>query len=325
LPDAENGENTANTMTDESKVGHKSETQAPQEALARQYIQPRKRGNLQYVRRHPTDLINAGVYKKSAKFKKSLGTKDWQKASRLAWVVHTELEQEWEEKRQELSAQAQKDSLPKKPLSSLSELERKEFIFRQFVRLEKSAATTGWRRYDPTDEHFDALYTAQIDLSAYSGSPNYEPINWDAEVIRLLTAEGIEVSPSAEQSLVNSLSHLLQLAYIESAWRTCSTLEGNIGQVSDRIFSHLGPDTILESRHGAESLEESHTVRELCTAFQEYRKNRVTLATLAKYKMAIRILEDYIGENRKLESIMLADAEGLADGNRFPLSYPRPS
>lgn len=294
-------------MTLDSKLGHMSETQTPQELLASEkYIHPRKNGNLQYRRRYPTDLRNAGVYNQ-ADFKKSLGTKDRKKARRLALTQTILLDEEFEQKRREIKLSTTSTGQKLRPLAALSDLERWDFILRQFVRLEKRAFASGWRDHSARSRENgdDVFYTAISDFNVYSGSPNYEPIDWRSWLEQSLNEEDIKIEEKGEARL-SELCNLFKRAYIESAWRTCEALEGNPSAERDRRVKGVDFDTSLSSKDGI-------TIGKLCTSYVESKKaGRVKRASLNKYSMQVRVLKDFWGEGKALASITVDDACRLA-------------
>jgi len=265
---------------------------------ADRYIFQRVSGNLQYRRRYPTKLVEAGVYHRDD-FKKSLGTRDPKLARRRARDISSQLEDEFEQKRRELESASGEQHSRLTPISSLSERELTEFISRRFVELEKAALDDGWRDHDPRSDGplQDRIETIKVDHDVYCGSQHYEPINWADWLRSSLSEQGIEIDESGKK-LVARLAKSLQRAYMESSWRTWRALEGNQLAWNDERFKGLGYDTTFPSWNpGVETAPAKGVAIDRLAAsyIASKEKHAVSEASLAKYPGQFRVLKEFVG------------------------------
>lgn len=291
-------------------MGHKDEPQPHSPKVPKPYR--RKAGSSYYLRKRiPSDLVKLGVYGKQLEFKESLKTTDRATANRLSLTLSLEWEEEWEEKRRaHQKARPKKRKLPPsniRPLSSLSDLEKRDFFRRTFVRLERKAEEQG-RGYDAQDDEIpreEMLATATEDLAVMAGlSTQHEPYSWDHSTRQALKEAGIEVDPKSESASFPEFCKLFKKAHVQSQQRTVKALEGEILDDSEWL-SESEPATapIQESTRNEISIEE------LCEKYLASKSGRsLSFKWKNKFKNQANLVKDFWGADKSISSIRPEDA-----------------
>lgn len=303
-------------------MGHKNETQTHSEDVPNTI---RRNGTYYYRRRIPSDLVAAHAFGetktgKPRKFLKySLKTKDPRTARRMVAQADLRAEEQFEEKRQEIEASQPAEFIRRRnrvghrtvPLASLSEVERQDLIFREFITLQRQSQEQARRAGE--SEHItrsEWLEEAKNDLSALSGdSKKFEPIDWDSRLSAFLEAEGIGVG-DADQEAFSGLRALLKQAHVEDAWRMVQTLQGKTQSENDPAFRGIGAHTPIPEMRERQGV----SVGALCESYREARqKAGMAPRTLASYEPQIRIVCDFFGANTPVHSITLEEARRFVD------------
>ena len=140
-------------------------------------------GNVFWFRRRiPQELVRAGVYGKAKDFRESLHTSDPSIAEELAHHRAVELLSEWDQKRRELNLatnggfeRRSNQGMQLRLLSSLSGLEKRAFIHRLFLGLERKALRDGVRDPDALDddERSSVILNLKEHLAGLAGVKTY--------------------------------------------------------------------------------------------------------------------------------------------------------
>lgn len=289
-----------------SKLRHKAVPQTPPNSVPRTNLIYTRGTKFYFRRRIPTDLVNAKAYGAVIEIRESLGTSDKREAERLAHFRALELLDEWERKRRELRAKADSGFdrrsngvATKRPLSSLTPLERRAFIYEMFIRLEKSALESGLRDPDSLPDHIvtDLLENTKTDLAVMMGSSSYAPLDWDEKLALALEEKEIEVNGEAE-AILPELRQLMTRAYVESAERTRRTLGGEWQPRVDTFFRDLDIGSQAPEQPKSVSLEK------VGSAYKQHQADTgASLATLAKTIPCIDIMTSIWGAKTPVASI----------------------
>lgn len=213
----------------------------------------------------------------------------------------------WKWKRPEI------DTSNFRPLSSLTTQEQQQLVLNHFVAMEKSAVNS--RRENEGEITHETIDDARIDLAHCEGSYPTEPINWESLLIGLLISEKIHAD-NKECEDFKLLCNYFKHASIENAWRNVSALEGNIHAERDRRFKGYGFESESNADLGSNqrTSQQSKTIEQLCSAFLESKtKEGRSKATLNKYPNTFRVVKDFWGENRAIESISREDAVQIVE------------
>lgn len=308
-------------------MGHKPEPQTHFPKVPKLH---RRNGNSSsfYLRKRiPSDLVRLGVYGSQLDFKKSLGTSDHKTAKRLALTLLMEWEEEWEEKRRaNQKARPKKRTLPPsniRPLSSLSDLEKRDFIRRTFVRLERKAEQEG-RGYDALDDQVmrdQMLATATEDLAVMAGlTTQYEPYNWDHSTRHALREAGIEVDLKSESAYFPELCKLFKKVHVQSQQRTVKALEGEILDNTDWLSE---PEPAAASTQ--ESTINEISIEELCEKYLASKSGRsLSFKWKNKFENQANLVKDFWGADKSISSITPEDAAAIASFlNTVPTNAPK--
>lgn len=141
-------------------MGHNDGIQSPSNPMPKHPHILKRDGRYYYQKRIPADLVRAGCYGKAAIIKQSLKTGDLTTASRLAMSVALEVDSDFDAKRREIGlasrfAKSAKsgESPAMRRLADISDIERRDFVIRQFIASEKletfspdfpATATAAW-------------------------------------------------------------------------------------------------------------------------------------------------------------------------------------
>ena len=297
-----------------AKMRHKCVTQMLPNSVPRTNLIYTRGGVFYFRRRIPTDLVRANAYGGALEIRESLKTSDKRKAESLAHLKALELLDEWEIKRKELRGKGvngfdHRSKFPPamRPLSSLTPLERRAFIHRFFIRLEKSALKWGTR--DPAslrdDVKGDLIENTKTDLAVMMGNSQYAPLDWGKDLAEALEEQGIEIDRKAD-AVLQEMRQLIARAHVESAKRTLRTLEGEWMPREDPLFA----DLVIGSE--APELAKSISLKSLGIAYTQHQKEIGSrLATLAKTPQCIHIMTSLWGEDTPVASIGREQASKL--------------
>ncbi|MEI6715154.1 MAG: site-specific integrase [Verrucomicrobiota bacterium] len=312
-----------NSGNNEDRLGHNSGAQ-PHSTPIPKHSDIQKRGSVYYYRKRiPTDLVRAGCYGKKEEIKKSLNTSDLTTAKRLALTVAIEVDEDFESKRKELNRTTpptanDRNPPAKRKLVDLSEIERRDFIIRAFITSEKEQTTYRVFESDPEIRE-QMLDTVREDLAVTQGSSSYAPVDWRAEAIQALKAEGISVE-TADEALLAEFTDKLQRVRRESAWRTEQALNGNRFRTHDTFFRDFDADSSIQPPANAvpPPANVGMTIGGLCREYLTHNeakneKGKLRRNTLSKMQIRCRLLTDFFGTARSLNSITDDDAIRMVD------------
>ena len=288
-------------------MGHKHETQPHSEDVARhQHLF--RRGGVWYGRRRiPTDLLEVPEFRGKKEIKKSLKTTDLATAKRLAETLNIEFTIKFDEQRKNLKGQKQPSDnnggeKRKWLLSSLSELERQNFVRRFFVLLEKNEERQ--RRTDSDDERVTAIETLREDLGAYESGPAV--IDWKANLEKEFEAQGIECD---DFDIADEMADWLKRAHVVSKKRTLVALGGGKLEPEYPLFKDWNAFSPLAEAGGSR-----RTVSELCEAFREQRRSAgAKPATMKSYNLPVRVLEEFMSPSQQITSVKYEDAKSVVE------------
>ena len=279
-----------------------------------------RRGNVWwFIKRIPSDLVRAKVYGKATKIKVSLETPDFQKAQRLALSKALEVDEDFQAKRRALASKENANcAMPKRPLSSLTALERGDFIRRAFLSLEAVEAPARRRAASITDpeERRDAVEEAGLDWTVLEGaSPHYAPIDWKHRLSERLAEVGVEIDPEAE-GVAAGMADELRRAGAESAFRTLRGFQQKPFEERDPLFKGLRQETASGANPPPDP-KGSKTIEDLCTHYLEHGKakaesGKAAASNLAKRRLRARVLIEFFGQTHSLGSIGKGEAAKLA-------------
>jgi len=320
------GRNTDFSMNNDYQLGHTDETHNPLSQMPkRSYVE--KRGNIFYFRlRIPKELIAPDFYNGKTQVRESLRTKDEQTAYRLAACREAELRAEFSQRRRGERRQAggpkpkpwkrkheETDTSKLRPLSSLNTKDHKQVILNRFIEMERRSANARLRiNGEVTHEIID---DARIDLAVCEGSYPTEPIDWGNALSAALLSAGIHADDKESEDF-KLLCNYFKHACIENAWRNVAALEGEVHPQRDRIFKGYGFDSPYNETvaTGQVNDRQSITIEQLCSAFLDAKtKEGRSNATMNKYPNTFKVVIDFWGGNRTIESISREDAVQMAE------------
>lgn len=296
-------------------MGHNSGTHKPSDPVPKHQNIVRRGTRWYYRRRIPVDLVEAGVYGKKKDIKRSLGTPDLATANSLAITVALEVDEDFECKRRELAAKAgiatDSKPAPLRRLEHLTELERKNFILRAFIELEKRASETRREETDSEDSE-ELLGIIRGDLGDYQRTDTESMGSWRRRLMTELTRANLSVVGASDE-LLDELAEKLRRAFLEATWRTEQTLSGNLHMTQDPLFKDTSDTTLLRQLHTP-----SKGVGDLCADYRVHTERRVREGKLAptslsKMRVQCRIMTEFLGEGKALEAITNEDAAALVD------------
>ncbi|MGE9266478.1 MAG: DUF6538 domain-containing protein, partial [Verrucomicrobiales bacterium] len=309
------------------KMGHRDETQIPFSMP-----QPRRRKSsavYQLRQRIPTELVNAGIYGKKKEFKKSLRTTDLKVAKRLALTVAQEWHVEWERELRKLKPSPKETAQEQapvalRPLSSLSELEWRDFVKRHFIGLEMEAEEKG-RDYDWGDDddgihRSKAIYEAKSMLMILKGDSSlYDPIDWHAKVVEALREEGIEVDEKSKKGAFIKVCKLFKRAYIETQTRTIKSIDGDTAAEIDPHFKGIGAYSALPAEIPASSPTPVNpakqvTIGDFCERYIQSKlesNQQLSFGWQSKAETHAQVLKTLWGEDKPLSSVTAEDARNI--------------
>lgn len=301
-------------------MGHKHETQTHSNDVPNTL---RRNGTYYYRRRIPSDLVAVEAFGKTQAgkpvefLKYSLKTKNPREARRRVAIEDFKAEELFEAKRQELKLTFAANSklgegVKRMPLALLSDVERRDLVFRHFIHLERKSRDyfKGYWELGAAERQ-EVLMTANTDYDHLCGLAGHEhpQVNWDAELKRLL--ERMEVDAGeAQGEAFKMLRELLQRAEVENVWRFRQALLGEPQSEHDPAFRGIGSETPLP----AIAKRQSKTITELFRSIHETKnKKGVSEASHYKNRERERLLVDYFGAERSIATITMEEAQHFAD------------
>ena len=301
----------------ESKMGHNDGTQFPSNPMPKHPYILKRKGRYHYQKRIPADLVRAGCYGKASIIKRSLKTGDLAQASRLAKTLALEIDAEFDAKRREVGLAspfarfANGNEVPvRRRLSDLSDIERRDFVIRQFIANEKLESAV---RTFETDEYEREirLQVAREDLAAVAGAPCYMEIDWLSHARKALEADGISIDGTLDAASLQSIADMLRNAAIESAWRTERAIFGGAAKSNDEYFKGIFADSPMPTLAKARK-----TVGDLRWEFMADAAERATAGNLAPstvkwMEQSAKVMAEFFGEDTDLSSITKKDAARL--------------
>lgn len=300
-------------------MGHNDGTQSPSNPMPKHPHILKRDGRYYYQKRIPADLVRAGCYGKTEIIKRSLKTGDLVTANRLAMSVALEVDLDFDAKRREIglasrfAKSAKSGEAPaKRRLADISDIERRDFVIRQFIASEKLESAVRSFESDP-DTRGLKLEVAREDLGAIEGSPHYAGTDWLSVARKALEADGISTDATRDAAALRSIADMLRRAAMENAWRTERSINGSPFDARDAYFDAFHQDSPLP-----QAAKASKTVADLCRDYLAHNHGKVKAGNLArstipKIEMRCRILADFFGEGRALASITSEDVARMVD------------
>ncbi|HSF93364.1 MAG TPA: hypothetical protein VLA51_14350, partial [Paracoccaceae bacterium] len=142
-------------------------------------------------------------------------------------------------------------------LSDLSDIERSDFIIRQFIASEKQEALYRSYESEPVCRN-ERLNIAREDLAAIEGSPHYQQYDWLSVARQALERDGISIDPTRDAATLRSIADMLRRGAIVSARRTERAINGTPFGLIDPSFDTFHQDSPLP-----QATKESKTVGDL--------------------------------------------------------------
>ena len=172
-------------MSKKSKVAYRDGTQTTSDDMPKIQNTLQRKGVYYYNARNPQDLVEAGLLK--SHWKKSLGTKNYSEAKRLAaleTLAHaTEIESLRNKQLEEPGLKAEhalSTASPRRQFSALSQRDQRTLVLEYFVGLERQheAIANTFSKTRNDDEKELILDNAVTDFSVYVEGGAYQQINW---------------------------------------------------------------------------------------------------------------------------------------------------
>jgi len=216
-------------MKRKGKLGHNDGAQSPSNPMPKHpYLFIEKGRCWTFRMRIPSDLVRAGCYK-GKDIKRSLKTRDYAMANRLASTLKVEVELDFDAKRRQIGlaspfaiAANSGDSPAKRELSDLTDIERSDLILRFFITTLKQQADANDQIEESDTSEIDdddRLETARIDVAAIAGSRTHQKIDWQKKARQVLEKEGLSIE-GADNSLLRSFAAKIKMATLELARKT---------------------------------------------------------------------------------------------------------
>lgn len=307
-------------MKKKGELRHNDGTHSPSDPMPKHPHIFKRDGKYYYRRRIPSDLVQAGAYGKAKDIKKSLKTGDLAVANHLARSLALEIDNEFELKRRKLGLRtviakfATGDgSGPRRRLSDLSSIERRDFIIRQFIASERDESSSRCIESD-LQEREAKLLVAREDLAGLETPvPPFAESYWLSIAQKTLEANGIATDGEENSSDLQAIADMLRRAAVESAWRTERAMCGCPYESRDSYFDAIHQDSPLP-----QAAKESKTVADLCRDYLAHNEGKskagnLARSTIPKIEMRCRILADFFGEGQALASITSEDAARMVD------------
>jgi hypothetical protein len=260
-----------------------------------------RRGSRYYVNvKGAKDL--RGVLKKDI-IRKALKTSDYNEAVRRVRIEAFRIHANFENERAKLRAGV----TPPKQLAAISTHEAREIVFGYLISLEKMSEdwweNTG--RYLEPEQIADSLDTLEIDEVVLTGrSQHYREEDGSGFLDLFLREHRIDCP--AHSAAYQTLRPLFRRAQLENTQRTLDRIERREMAVHDQLFRDVFAHTPLKSA------AESGTIGKLLDSFKQHQiRARRTGGTLRTYQVPARLLREFFGETRPVDSINRNDIEQL--------------
>jgi integrase len=306
--------NPSPAMKSEGKMGHNDGTHSPSNPMPKHPHILKRDGRYYYRRRIPSDLVEAKCYGKAKDIKKSLKTGDLATANRLAITVALEVNLDFEAKRREVAGFAKSakpgEAPAKRRLADFSDIERRDFVIRQFIANEKLESAVRSFESDPDTRELK-LEVAREDLGAIEGSNHYAGTDWLSVARKALEADGISIDATRDAATLRSIADMLRRAAMESAWRTERAISGSPFDARDAYFDAFHQDSPLP-----QAAKASKTVGDLRREFMADARERAKAGNLAPstvkwMEQSSKVMAEFFGEETALPSITKNDAARL--------------
>ncbi len=276
-------------------MAHTDDTQARSENMPKiPHTLVKPSGIFSFNARYPRELIEGGLVEREFS-RRTLGTRDWREAKKLAaqeYVLHLA---EVERLLAKLNGGKKSHTCAKTiNLSDLSSRHQRDIVLKQFVEMERKAALFRKRVSEEGGEARElAFATAIEDLAEFEGKGAFSRSEWIVDACQFLEREGIQLDPN---DVPEEFLTLYQRAVIEVQWRTVEALQGRTFEKRDDVFRSLHSFTETQG-----STPKRRTVADICREFLEVKSsaNRAP-ATLKKYIGSLDVLKELVGEDADL-------------------------
>lgn len=274
-----------------------------------------RNGIYNFNARYPQDLIEAGLVDSPSK-RKSLGTRDWREAKRLANLERALFDSEVESllaklpKKRNSHTSANASEIK---LSNLTKRQQRNLILKAFVEWEENEEKLR-NRISLADED-QKLLLQQIaleDLAAYESADSFGSYNWDDDIADFLKDQRIE---SELDDVSDEFRSLFRRARIEVQYRTVAAFKSTAFSGKDPVFADLHVCSEVSA-----DVTPSHTVAEICEKFpNRMAEGKLRPGTIAAYEQPLRLIQEFFSPDKQLSEIRYSDAESLV---RFLAEIP---
>ena len=303
-------------MKSKGKMGHNDGTQPPSNPMPKHPRIFKRDGRYYYRKCVPQDIARA-LNRKRMDIRRSLGTSDYATANRLVLTVALDVQAEIDALRKKhvppssFAKCAKSDESPtKRRLSDISDIQRRDFVIRQFIASEKlESAVRSFESDSGTREL--KLEVAREDLGAIEGSPHYAETDWLSVARKALEEDGISIDGTRDAKTLRSIADMLRRAAVENAWRTERAISGRPFDSRDAYFDAFHQDSPLP-----QATKELKTIGDLHREFMTDARERAKAGNLAPstvkwMEQSSKVMVEFFGEETALPSITKNDATRL--------------
>ncbi|MGB2454304.1 MAG: DUF6538 domain-containing protein, partial [Akkermansiaceae bacterium] len=288
-------------------MSHNGVTQNDSDDMPKVLHTIRRNGVYHFNARYPTHLVgNLTNGQTMRRF--SLKTKVWKEAKAKAARAYLEFQLETEELDRTWEKQVAKEPSGGIDYSNISEDRKRKILLDWFIQREREVEE--YRNELSSKKNEERLSDALLDFGSLESLEESPMREWIKHAQQILKAQDIQAAPDQ----LNNFAALLRKGSIEVQRRTL--------EVASHFLPSSNPANTLASPYfegfyshsPRPNLAPERSITDLCEKYDtDKRKTRIAPGTLEKYSVYYRILNDFYGPKKSLNSIDVEQAQALTE------------